>query len=380
MDTNNGQARRAEHEEPRSREVRPGRSFRHSSWREGVLTRAEELRALLGWVTAKTKDSQAENRQAEDQQRQVQVLTDAVRLHLRAATSAATQKRRWPWLASDRALFDRATSNLDTAEVLILNFAPPEYVLGQLPSVLNAVERNLDPDDPRRQAFESIAQRLGVEDPERPLREQERSSIASAKRGANHEALRYQLSVNTFRNIVLVTTFVMTVLATAIGFIGYFSPTTIPLCFQPENSGQTLVVCPTGQSTLVATTPQSGSAAPDINGAIQKTVGPDDLFIVELVGLSAASVSAVNRIRGLRRSSDPWAVQVALAVLKLPTGALTAFLGILLMRGQFVPGLGALDTPGQILAWAAVFGYAQQLFTRYVDQQAYTLLAPAPRR
>jgi hypothetical protein len=46
------------------------------------------------------------------------------------------------------------------------------------------------------------------------------------------------------------------------------------------------------------------------------------------------------------------------------------------MQGQFVPGLGALDTPGQILAWAAVFGYAQQLFTRYVDQQADTLLDP----
>ena len=44
------------------------------------------------------------------------------------------------------------------------------------------------------------------------------------------------------------------------------------------------------------------------------------------------------------------------------------------MRGQFVPGLSALDTPAQILAWALVFGYAQQLFTRMVDQQAHTVL------
>ena len=40
---------------------------------------------------------------------------------------------------------------------------------------------------------------------------------------------------------------------------------------------------------------------------------------------------------------------VAMAVLKLPTGAITAFLGLLLMRGQFVPGLSALDTSAQIL-------------------------------
>ncbi len=44
------------------------------------------------------------------------------------------------------------------------------------------------------------------------------------------------------------------------------------------------------------------------------------------------------------------------------------------MRGQFVPGLSALDSPAQILAWALVFGYAQQLFTRLVDQQGQTVL------
>ena len=65
---------------------------------------------------------------------------------------------------------------------------------------------------------------------------------------------------------------------------------------------------------------------------------------------------------------------LALAALKLPTGAITAFLGLLLMRGQFVPGLSALDTSAQILAWALVFGYAQQLFTRLVDQQGQTVL------
>jgi hypothetical protein len=46
----------------------------------------------------------------------------------------------------------------------------------------------------------------------------------------------------------------------------------------------------------------------------------------------------------------------------------------MLMRGQFVPGLSALDTSAQILAWAVVFGYAQQLFTGLVDAQAQTVL------
>jgi hypothetical protein len=44
------------------------------------------------------------------------------------------------------------------------------------------------------------------------------------------------------------------------------------------------------------------------------------------------------------------------------------------MRGGFVPGLSALDSPGQILAWAIVFGAAQQLVTRLVDAKAEDVL------
>ena len=76
----------------------------------------------------------------------------------------------------------------------------------------------------------------------------------------------------------------------------------------------------------------------------------------------------------MKGTSTPFSVAVSLAVLKLPTGALTALLGLLLMRGGFVPGLSALDTSAQILAWAMVFGYAQQLLTRMVDDQGSGLL------
>jgi hypothetical protein len=65
---------------------------------------------------------------------------------------------------------------------------------------------------------------------------------------------------------------------------------------------------------------------------------------------------------------------VVLNILKLPTGALTAVLGLMLMRGGFVPGLTALDDPPQIIAWAVVFGASQQLFTGMVDRQAESVL------
>ncbi|MGH3763704.1 MAG: hypothetical protein ACRDTX_00885, partial [Pseudonocardiaceae bacterium] len=104
-----------------------------------------------------------------------------------------------------------------------------------------------------------------------------------------------------------------------------------------------------------------------------RTTGRADLFIIELIGLIAAAVAAAAAIRGIRGSSETYGLPVALAVLKLPTGAITAFLGLLLISGDVLPGL-TLDTSPQILAWAVIFGYAQQLFTRLVDQQARAVL------
>jgi hypothetical protein len=121
-----------------------------------------------------------------------------------------------------------------------------------------------------------------------------------------------------------------------------------------------VVVCPTQQSALLQTGQESGPAAPDVDDVVKRTAGPAGLLVVELIGLTAAAVATATALRGIRGSSEPYGLPVALATLKLPMGAVTAFLGLL--------------TSAQILAWALVFGYAQQLFTRLVDQQARSVL------
>jgi hypothetical protein len=207
-------------------------------------------------------------------------------------------------------------------------------------------------------------------------------------RAAASAALREQVRVRSFRNVIVVTTAFMTLLAVSVAVLGCLYPTAIPLCFAPERAGETLVVCPTAQSAPFPATPQvladqngagtpggsAGTAAQDIDDAVKATVTSQDLLVVELVGLTAAAVAGVGAIRGLRGSSERHGLPVALAVLKLPTGAITALLGLLLMRGQFIPGLSALDTSAQILAWALIFGYARQVFTRLVDRQGNAVL------
>jgi hypothetical protein len=376
------------------------------AWREATLTRAKELEALCAWVLKNNPRPNSD------------VLAKAILSHIKAAREAAEatkslNKRR---VFRNALLFERAMTNLDAAEVHILNVASGEYLLGQLPSLLRDVQCHLIATDPRRQELERIAKALGVKDPDRPrvrngtlpvepatTIQQERGKIVTAVRGARSVALREQVRLRSFRNVVVVTTVLMFLLAVGVGFLGVRNPRLIPLCFVPEEAGQAKVVCPTQQSPSFSTARDAGAqteptttttgtqrttqpqqpqqdqqgatvATIDVDDYIADTVTRWDLFLVEFVGMAAAAVAAAAAIRRLKGSSERHGLPVAMAVLKLPTGAITAFLGLLLMRGQFVPGLSALDTSAQILAWALVFGYAQQLFTRLVDQQGQTVL------
>jgi hypothetical protein len=395
------------------------------AWREGTLTRAKELEALCAWVMAEDSRKTDESRQNDA------ILADAICIHLEAARQAAKRAKLDPskWFRIPRGgpLIERAKSNLDAAEALLLNIAPAGYVLGQMPCLLRHVRCHLPPSDPARQEFERIAQRLGIKDPDHPLLQKtpvikgpkhpllrkvlgiknpdhplpqnaedqdlaeqkrivevERGKIVTTVRAASSAGLREQIRLRSFRNVVVVTAGLMTLLAIGVALTGFFWRTLVPLCFAPEEAGITTVVCPTAQSEpfIPEGQQQQGDGGQqqdnveveDIDNVTERTAKPADLMVVELVGLTAAAIAAAAAIRRIKGSSERYGLPVALAALKLPTGAITAFLGLLLMRGQFVPGLTALDTSAQILAWALVFGYAQQLFTRFVDQQGQTVL------
>jgi len=86
------------------------------AWREGTLTRAEELEALCAWVRAK------------DLRRDDEVLANAIRRHLEAARQAARAEKLKPQrrfrIFRNGPLIERAMSNLDAAEAQLLNLAP----------------------------------------------------------------------------------------------------------------------------------------------------------------------------------------------------------------------------------------------------------------
>jgi hypothetical protein len=327
-----------------------------SSWREGAQTRAHELEALARWLTSRSDSARDES------------LVAALHAHLAVARIAATA-RAGVLRSVTGSSYERAASNIDAAESTLLRIAPDWFLRGQMPSLLRHVERHLPAPDRRLGQLQRLAGKSG------PLDEADRSTVIAAYRAASSAAAREYAQVRSFRNVLAVTSLVLAILAAGVAVLGALHPKAVPLCFGPEREGRIIVVCPTEQSEFITPPPPGqGPSNPDVDDVVRNTASSQDLFTVELVGLLAASVAAAAGLRGIRGTSTPFGLPVALAILKLPTGALTAFLGLLLMRGGFVPGLSALDTSAQILAWAVVFGYAQEMFTRLVDQQAHTVL------
>jgi hypothetical protein len=333
-----------------------------SAWREEMLTQAQELSGLYSWVAVNI-----------DPKTKAGDLPTAIENELRTARMTAAgedthngdgRALRW-WTrarsSSGGAAFERTRGNLDAAEVNLLRLAPADYVMGQMPNLLAHVNRYLPKGDPRRARIDALAT-----SPPDVLSDRDRNAVVGAIHAANSQRRRDLQRVRSFGNLLIGATVTLCVLAVSAAIISGRNPTWLPLCFLPED--QNKFVCP-----LQETNVQDPSKA-DIDQLVSTTAQPEDMLLVELVGLVAAALAGALALRGIRGSSTPYKVPLALILLKLPTGALTAVIGILFMRGGFVPGLTALDSSAQIIAWAVIFGYGQQAFTRLIDSQGQDLL------
>ena len=350
-----------------------------TSWREQALARAAEYRFLLRHLVEPGADR------------------DAIETHIDAAERAAagedTQRptrsggsdserqatlRGWRKLKSvvGGASVERTNSQLDAVEIDLLRLAPDPFLRGALPSLVAHVRTHLRADDPRLQTVEAIAERV-QQHPKTPIEKLEMDQVLGSVRAASLEARREIRRVRSFRNVLLVTALMLTIGVAGMTTVGVLAPGRVALCFVPDNE---MIVCPTSSKPV----PQRDQSQDDeslspqqqvnIDELVRSTARPWDIPVVEIVGLLAAALAGAFSLRRIEGTYTPYSLPVAAAVLKLPTGALTAVLGLLLMRGGFVPGLSALDTSAQIIAWAIVFGYSQQLLTRFVDAQADSVL------
>ncbi|MFI0405793.1 hypothetical protein [Actinomadura sp. 3N508] len=280
-----------------------------------------------------------------------------------------------------------AQLHLNCARSLWMRTLSPAELQSFLPAVCAAVKQHLAPADEHRIFVERLARELReAQEAGRPasLTEGQLVTLVAAVDTAHQAGLREKLRAGSFARIVRWIAVFLFCAVIGVGVLSALWRTAVPLCFTPAPSpgarGDFSVVCPTGASASVP--------AGQLDARTRAAAGWGDYIVVMLIGLVAAGIAAASALRKIRGTSTAFGIPIALALLKLPTGALTAVLGLLLMRGGFVPGLSALDSPGQIIAWAVVLGYSQELFTKFVDRQGQAVLdgvrgpsppsAPAP--
>jgi hypothetical protein len=121
-----------------------------SPWREEALARVAEMHTLLNWL--KNQDSKVPNKAC---------LVDAVEAHLAGAVQGI-RARSGLWSRMSGATIERASANLDAAELNLLRLAPPGYLSSNMPNYCMRAVEDLDEDDPRLErikAFQEEASR-----------------------------------------------------------------------------------------------------------------------------------------------------------------------------------------------------------------------------
>jgi hypothetical protein len=272
------------------------------------------------------------------------------------------------------ARIEQAWSAIHEAERAMINLFDAEVLRGRIPLLRTAVNAHLRAGDPERgralrylddlekpgreitdgdrkglRSKLGLAHRSSDEKPGREITHGDRERLRSILGLAHRSSDETNRQVRGFRNLWLVFALLLGAVLCVVGLVHVFDHSLISLCSNDvENLKDDL--CPGGG---------------DVSGRF-------DVFEVELLGAVGGLLAAVMRLAKSRKMPGPYGVSVALNALKIVAGGGTALLGVLLLQKGLFVGLPAQEG-SKVIAYAALFGFAQQAFTTLVDQRASKL-------
>jgi len=254
-----------------------------------------------------------------------------------ACTTKPSLKQRLSGVAVERTWI-----HLHTAEAILVACAAPEALPALLPKATDLTAKAMPGDSVQRTTVTELQQAANAT----PTTTATPLMIALAVEWVHGRADADHSRVRSFRNVVLAAAVMAALAALSLVTFGALAPAYLPMCAADGAS------CVTGG--------QSGRL---------------DVAVVALVGAAAGVLSGLAALRRLRGTSTPYPVPLALAALKVPTGALTAVLGILVLRAGLTGTAFAAESPASLLGWAVVLGLGQELLTRLADRQGERVLA-----
>ena len=344
--------------------------WRRTSWQQVIVAQASFLEYECKRLCADDHQNRVVGQQPSGSA-SARHASDAAMRHLEDARQDAGVPVRQPRTARlanvwSGALVTSAFANLHAAKVVLVDLYAEEDIQAAAPGVLARLQACLPSDDQRRRRAEAMFGSQISAEPTDSLSQgwlngqnrtqpAERRPVASgpqAGRATGELALRRSLlrdamqvsydaadeqyaRVRSFRNVLVTGAVLLSMLVIAVCLVGARNPNAIPLCSSPSSTTAAApptaphMVCPTSE---LADTPRGG-----------------DVAVIALMGVLGAALSATLAVQKLRGTAAPYSVPVGLAFFKLPAGALTAIAGLVLIKGDFVPGFPSLIVRGRSL-------------------------------
>ncbi|MGE5289675.1 MAG: hypothetical protein ACM3ML_21285 [Micromonosporaceae bacterium] len=115
----------------------------------------------------------------------------------------------------------------------------------------------------------------------------------------------------------------------------------------------------------------------DLNpaGGVEIPGGWETPLLIALFGAVGAFVSSIPALSRMRGTRNPFNLPLYQLLLKVTTGPLLAFFGIIMLQSAVITELNPATTLLELLVWAAIFGSTQQVVTRLVDRRANAIVS-----
>jgi len=256
---------------------------------------------------------------------------------LQNAEVACTDQSVWRRLGSGWSgiLVERVWANVHAAEVILVENHPQRTLAGIATYVADQVRAELPATSRQARLFRDD----GLADDTTPR------AVAMALQSAHSASAGKHKRVRSFRNTIFIASGVVLLAVVGLVVMGWRIPEALPMCTED------------GRQCLLGTTQP----------------GATHVLVVAAIGAAAGILSGIASIRRMRGTSTPYSIPTALWFFKAPCGALSAVLGLQLVRAGLGEELGATSVAA-LTAWAVIFGAAQELVTRLADQQGQVVL------
>ena len=243
------------------------------------------------------------------------------------------------WTGED---VDQAWSALHTAGQALLDIEKEAIVKAQLGDMAATVVTTLTPGDLRVKDYMATLKLLAPAS--RRIDAADRAQLRAIRQACDSASDGGHADARAFRNTLMLVGALLAVVLVAVAAMA-FGDSDLRSVFAPTNA----------------------------------TAGRWYVLEVEVVASLAGVTGAILSLRNYSGFQYTYGLPLVQAFLKGGTGAATGLFGVLLVQSGIVTALKAQAGAG-VFAYAVVFGYAQYLFTRLVDEQAKSVLTSAGSR